>query len=90
MRIALNDGGVGTTVATRITTSDSVRVVSLISGATDSTGTGLRGSSFASAKDFVFTYDNTGGDGSADLRLVHRERRDGQLHREPLQRVLRQ
>ena len=63
IRIALNDGGTGTTVATRVTTTDSVRVVKLSATATDSTGTGLRGSSFASAKDFVFTYDNTAGTG---------------------------
>jgi len=63
MRIGLNDGGAGTTVATRITASDSVRVVKLSPGATDSTGTGLRGTTFASAKDFVFTYDNTAGTG---------------------------
>jgi hypothetical protein len=63
MRIALNDGGAGTTVATRVTTSDSVRVVKLNPTATDSTGTGLRGTTFASAKDFIFTYDNTAGTG---------------------------
>jgi hypothetical protein len=63
MRIILNDGGAGITVFTRATTTDSVRIVKLSSGATDSTGTGLRGTSFAGAKDFVFTYDNTAGTG---------------------------
>jgi hypothetical protein len=63
MRIALNDGGAGTTVATRITTTDSVRVVKLDPVFSDSTGTGLRGSTFARAKDFIFTYDNTAGTG---------------------------
>jgi hypothetical protein len=63
MRIAVNDGGTGTEVATRITTSDSVRVVKLSPGATDSTGTGLRSTTFANSKDFVFTYDNTAGTG---------------------------
>ena len=63
MRIMLNDGGAGTTVFTRATTTDSVRIVKLSSGATDSTGTGLRGTTFASARDFIFTYDNTTGTG---------------------------
>src|SRR5262245_48340848 len=63
VRIGLNDGGTGTTVATRLTTADSVRVVKLSAGATDSTGTGLRGTSFGKEKDFVFTYDNTAGTG---------------------------
>jgi hypothetical protein len=63
MRIALNDGGTGTTVVTRLTASDSVRVVKLGPGATDSTGTGLRGTTFASARDFILTYDNTAGTG---------------------------
>jgi hypothetical protein len=63
MRISVNDGGAGTTVVTRITTTDSVRVVKLSPGATDSTGTGLRGTTFAKEKDFVFTYDNTAGTG---------------------------
>ena len=63
MRIALNDGGTGTSVAARVTTSDSIRVVKLGNTATDSTGTGLRGGTFAREKDFVFTYDNTAGAG---------------------------
>jgi len=63
MRIMLNDGAGGTTVATRITTADSVRVVKLDPTVTDSTGTGLRCTSSGSAKDFVFAYDNTTGSG---------------------------
>lgn len=63
MRIALNDGASGTTAATRLTTSDSVRVVKLEAAVTDSTGTGLRCTTAASAKDFVFTYDNATGSG---------------------------
>ena len=59
----MNDGGAGTTVFTRATTPDSVRIVKLSAGVTDSTGTGLRGSTFASARDFIFTYDNTAGTG---------------------------
>lgn len=63
MRIALNDGGTGTSVAVRLTTPDSVRVLRLDSAPADTSGTGLRGSSSAAAKDFVFAYDNTAGSG---------------------------
>ena len=63
MRIILNDGAGGTTEALRPTTTDSVRVVKLDPAATDSTGTGLRCTSAANPKDFVFTYDNTAGTG---------------------------
>jgi hypothetical protein len=63
MRIMLNDGASGTTVATRLTTSDSVQVVKLNTTVSDSTGTGLRCTSQAIPKDFVFLYDNTSGTG---------------------------
>jgi hypothetical protein len=63
MRIALNDGGVGTAVALRLTTKDSVRVVKLDTLANNTAGTGLRCTSGASAKDLVFAYDNTAGTG---------------------------
>jgi hypothetical protein len=63
MRIMLNDGAGGTSVATRLTTIDSVRVVRLDGAANDSCGTGLRCTSQASPKDFVFAYDNTTGTG---------------------------
>ncbi len=63
MRIALNDGGTGTTVAVRLTTTDSVKVVKLDPTTSDSTGTGLRCTSLAAARDFVFAYSNTGGTG---------------------------
>jgi hypothetical protein len=68
MRISLNDGGTGTTVVTRITARDSVHVVTLSSVATDSTGTGLRGSTFASDKDFRLHLRQYGRDGTTDLR----------------------
>jgi hypothetical protein len=58
MRVILNDGAGGTTVATRLTTTDSVRVVKLDPAVSDSTGTGLRGNSSASPGDFVLAYDN--------------------------------
>jgi hypothetical protein len=63
IRIALNDGGSGTTVATRVTAADSVHVVKLDTASSDSTGTGLRCTTLANAKDFVFVYDNVAGNG---------------------------
>jgi len=63
MRIGLNDGMSGTTVVKHLTTLDSVRVVKLDPSMTDSTGTGLRCTSVANPKDFVFIYDNKAGTG---------------------------
>jgi len=63
MRIMLNDGAAGTTIALRLTTADSVRVIKLAPGFTDSTGTGLRCTSTANPKDFILLYDNTQGTG---------------------------
>jgi hypothetical protein len=63
MRITLNDGAGGTTAALLLTTTDSVRVVKLDPAASDSTGTGLRGTSSANPKNFVFAYDDTAGMG---------------------------
>jgi hypothetical protein len=63
MRIALNDGGTGTVVATRLTTADSVRVEKLDPAAADSAGTGLRCTSALSPKNFVFVYDDTSASG---------------------------
>ena len=63
MRIMLNDGGIGTVVATRLTTADSVRVAKLDPAAADSAGTGLRCTSTLSPKDFVFVYDDTAATG---------------------------
>jgi hypothetical protein len=61
MRIILNDGGIGTSPAMRLTTADSVRVIKLDPAFTDSTGTGLRCTSVANPKDFIFIYDNKEG-----------------------------
>ena len=61
MRMTLNDGAGGTTAALLLTTADSVRVVKLDPAASDSTGTGLRCTSAANPKDFVFAYDDTAG-----------------------------
>jgi spore coat protein CotH len=63
MRIGLNDGGTGTTVDARLTTTDSVRVVKLDAASGDSTGTGFRCTTLAAPKDFVFVYDNASGSG---------------------------
>ncbi len=63
MRIILNDGGSGTTAATRLTTTDSVRVVKLDVTTTDSTGTGLWCTSYFSPKDFALAYNDTTGSG---------------------------
>jgi hypothetical protein len=63
IRIALNDGGSGTSVDLRLTSKDSVCVVKLDPTASDSSGTGLRCTSAAIPKDFVFAYDNTSGSG---------------------------
>lgn len=63
MRIILNDGAGGTTVATRITTTDSVRVVSLRTVSADSCGTGLYAQSSMTPKNFIFAYDNVNGTG---------------------------
>ncbi len=63
MRINLNNGAGGTSVVTRLTTADSVRVVKLGALSSDSTGTGLQCSSNGKPKDFVFLYDNVEGTG---------------------------
>lgn len=63
MRIWLNDGGAGTSAVTYLTSADSVRVLKLDPSAEDSTGTGLRCTSAANPKDFVFAYDNVAGTG---------------------------
>jgi hypothetical protein len=60
-RIMLNDGAGGTSVATRLTTTDSVRVLMLGTTLTDSTGTGIRGNTLAAPRDFVLLYDHTSG-----------------------------
>jgi centrosomal CEP192-like protein/type IX secretion system substrate protein len=63
MRICINDGGAGTTVFGRITTTDSVRVVKLGPASDASSGTGLRGASGGTARQFVFVYDDSTGTG---------------------------
>lgn len=63
MRIMLNNGNNGTTVAHRLTTTDSVRVINFGTNNVSTQGTGIYGNSFVSSKNFVLLYDNTGGNG---------------------------
>ncbi|MFM9984891.1 MAG: T9SS type A sorting domain-containing protein [Flavobacteriales bacterium] len=63
LRIMLNDGNNGTTVLNRVTTSSSATVVNLVASAGATNGTGIRGVSFADAKNFVCLYDNEAGTG---------------------------
>ncbi len=62
MRILLNDGADGTVTATRLTTPAAATVLAFnTSGA--NTGTGIRGNSSATDKNFVLLYDNVAGTG---------------------------
>jgi hypothetical protein len=63
MRIMLNNGLGGTTVFQRVTTSTPVTVLAFDNTANPNTGTGIRGNSYAPAKNFVLLYDNTAGTG---------------------------
>lgn len=60
MRIMLNDGGSGTSVAMRLTTKESVRVLVLDAAGGNTTGTGLRCTSSGDPGEFVFAYADTG------------------------------
>ncbi len=62
-RIVLNNGAGGTTVATRLTSPDSTRVIALTTTNSDTSGTGIWSRSTAPAKSFVLLYDNTSGTG---------------------------
>jgi hypothetical protein len=61
MRIMLNDGADGTSVAMRVTTPDFATVLPF--GTDTSTGTGIHGNSSATDKNFVLLYGNTAGTG---------------------------
>ena len=62
MRILLNDGAGGTSVATRLTTPDSATVLAFNTTGAD-TGTGIWGNSAATDKNFILLYDNVAGTG---------------------------
>ena len=63
MRIILNDGAGGTSAVTRLTTTNSVKVINTVASAGANNGTGLRGNSGATPKNFVLVYDNETGTG---------------------------
>lgn len=63
VRIMLNDGANGTVEATRLTSTESIKVLGFYAASADSTGTAIRGISEYNAKNFVFLYDNTAGTG---------------------------
>ena len=63
MRIRLNNGAGGTTAVTYLTTQDSVKVLNYGTSTSADSCTGIYGNSFATAKDFVFLYDNVSGSG---------------------------
>ena len=61
MRIILNDGNNGSAAVSFLTTTSTVAVRQFGTGPAQATG--IAGSSFAPASNFVFTYDNVGGTG---------------------------
>jgi hypothetical protein len=63
MRVSLNDGNEGTSVATRLTSTTSATVINFGVESNAAQGTGIRGISTATAKNFVFLYDNVAGTG---------------------------
>ena len=63
MQIMLNNGLGGTSVFQRVRTASPVTVLAFATTADPNTGTGIRGNSFAPAKNFVLLYDNTAGTG---------------------------
>lgn len=62
MRILLNDGDGGASVATRLTTPEYATVLAFNTAGAD-TGTGIWGSSAAADKNFILLYDNVTGTG---------------------------
>ena len=62
MRIFLNDGQGGTSTGTRFTTPDFATVLPFLTTGPN-TGTGIRGNSSATGKNFVVLYDDTTGTG---------------------------
>jgi hypothetical protein len=59
----LNNGAGGTTVANRVTTSSSATVINFATTAGANNGSGVYGLSSATARNFVFLYDNVAGTG---------------------------
>lgn len=63
MRIRLNDGSGGTSVANYLTLADSIHVIGFSPDPDPNFGTGIRANSFSSSKNFALLYDNVPGDG---------------------------
>jgi hypothetical protein len=63
LRVSLNDGNNGTTVVNYRTSSNTSKVINLVASAGSNNGTGLYGTSLASAKNFAVLYDNITGTG---------------------------
>lgn len=63
MKILLNDGNNGTVETTYLTTPETVKVLAFSTSTADTAGTAVRGVSDFTAKNFVFLYDNTSGNG---------------------------
>ena len=62
-RIMLNDGAGGSSVAMRLTTANSIKVINFGTSDDVNQGTFLYGKSMSPAKNFVFVYDNVEGTG---------------------------
>jgi hypothetical protein len=62
-KIVLNNGSNGTTSSTALKTNSTIKVINLTTGSTLNDGTGFYGNSNATAKNFVFVYDNISGTG---------------------------
>lgn len=62
-RIMLNDGLGGTSITSRVTSSDSTRVIKFETAGGDTTGSGLWSRAAVPAKSFVVLYDNVEGTG---------------------------
>jgi hypothetical protein len=62
-RVTLNDGNNGTTAVNYRTSTNTTKVINLVSSAGANNGTGLYGTSSASAKNFAVLYDNITGTG---------------------------
>lgn len=63
VRFVLNDGAGGNLETTRLTSTESVKVLGFYTNSADSTGTAIRGISNYAPKNFVLLYDNTQGTG---------------------------
>ena len=63
MKILLNDGEGGTTITSRLVSTNTVKVINLGTTSSTTLGSGLRGNSNGIAKNMIFAYDNMNGTG---------------------------